>query len=748
MFTRSESCNFSRQSLAQAVALGAMWMAGTTLITSPVQAQEGARRSSATLLEEVLVLARKRSENSQDVPIALNAFSGDQLIALKVRDLTSLAVGMPNVALDEVGTTRGTASFAIRGLGITSSIVSIDPAVGVFIDGVFLGINNGIIYDTFDLESIEVLRGPQGILFGRNVSGGAVLMNTKKPSENFEASVRTTYEVTEEGGDNRYIMASVGGPVSETFSAKLAAFFNDDEGGLTNDFDGKDHGAVEQTMIRPVVVWTPTEDLELILRYEYIDTDGDGPSGQSHTNFNGVDGNPVNHDRDGFSFSINERGEQTTEAHRFTFETNWNVGENGTVTNIFGWRDFEAFDLLDVDAQPVSNFHATNDTTAEQYSNELRYNTLIDSRANVTMGVYYFKNDIELHDSREILGGRVTQDGGGEYEVETKAIFGAVDYELNEQWSLNAGLRYTEEEKAVKVATFNRNQPPCNVLDGTCVLDFIDDDDWNSWSPKLGATYTVSDEAIIYAHWTRGFRSGGYNLRNSSSDAENNGPGPFDQEEVNNYEAGFKMDFPRGRLNGAVFFLQGKDMQRAVLQPDPGAASGNATVIKNAGDADHYGMELDGIFRVSDSLLLSANVGYLNAEYTSVTFDINADGVIDGADKDLDIPRAAELTYSVGLNHDLELGRWLMSSRVSLSHRDESFASDNNESTVPEQDIVDAGIDFFSEDGHWSVGIYGKNLTNEVKWGLDTNLPTSLGGGTLAPLSKGRRYGVELTYNF
>ncbi|MDP5071211.1 MAG: TonB-dependent receptor plug domain-containing protein, partial [Congregibacter sp.] len=129
------------------------------------QAQEPEkRRSSATLLEEVVVTARKREEGAQDVPLSISAFSADQIEALKVRDLTNLGVGLPNVALDDVGTTRGTANFSIRGLGISASIPSIDPTVGVFVNGVYLGVNNGIIFDVFDLESIEVLRGPQGVL--------------------------------------------------------------------------------------------------------------------------------------------------------------------------------------------------------------------------------------------------------------------------------------------------------------------------------------------------------------------------------------------------------------------------------------------------------------------------------------------------------------------------------------------------------------------------------------------------------
>ena len=173
---------------------------------SQVADQSLRRSSSNILMEEVTVTARKREESVQDVPLSITALNADQLEVLKIRDLTNLAVTMPNVALDDIGTSRGVANFSIRGLGINSSIPSIDPTVGVFVDGVYLGLNNGIIFGTFDLDSIEVLRGPQGTLFGRNVTGGAVLLNTANPSDEFEAKFRVALD----GGsrnclNNRYI---------------------------------------------------------------------------------------------------------------------------------------------------------------------------------------------------------------------------------------------------------------------------------------------------------------------------------------------------------------------------------------------------------------------------------------------------------------------------------------------------------------------------------------------------------------
>ena len=170
---------------------------------------------SGVFLKKITVTARKREELIQNVPLAITHFSSEKIEALKVNDLESLAVSMPNVALDDSISGMAIANFSIRGVGINNSIASVDPTVGVFTDGVYLGQTTIVLFDTFDIESIEVLRGPQGTLFGRNVTGGAILVNTKKPGDALEISARTSFEG---GGEslNSYYMATVGGPVSET----------------------------------------------------------------------------------------------------------------------------------------------------------------------------------------------------------------------------------------------------------------------------------------------------------------------------------------------------------------------------------------------------------------------------------------------------------------------------------------------------------------------------------------------------
>jgi len=725
-----------------------------------VEAQEQEKRGgAAVLLEEITVTARKREESAQEVPLAITAYNSAQIEALKYRDLTNMSVGMPNVALDDIGTTRGSANFSIRGLGINSSIASIDPTVGLFLDGVYLGNNVGVIFDMFDVASVEVLRGPQGILFGRNVTGGAILLNTKKPTDEFDASVRAAVDGGGDGGTNTYLMGSIGGPLTDTLSAKISAYYNDDDGWFENKFDGSDHGAVEQKMFRPVVVWTPTDSTELILRYEYTDIEGDGPASQTHTNGSGFPGAFVNFDRDSFDFSIDEKGFQKVETDFISAELNIDVAfGDGTITNIFGWRESESSSLADIDAQPQWLFSAPAWLNTEQTSNELRYNGIFADRANVTVGVYYFTNEINYHERREFLGiatGNIAPalqaDGGGNYEVDTLGVFAAVDYDLTDQWTLTTGLRYTSEDKDAEIASLIRNvNSPCNiVLAGDCPFDFVDSKDWSNVSPKVGLTYHVDDSSVVYGHWSRGVRSGGYNLRNTSVNPADT-PGPFDEETVDSFEIGFKYTRDWGRLNGAIFYNTIEDMQRELNSPSQGV--GVVQVIRNTADTNISGFELDGVFSLTDNLVLLTSMGLTNAQYDEVKFDLNGDGVIDGVDRGLDLPRAADFTFSIGFTHDLDIGQWgYLASRVNYAYRGESAYTDDNLGFILPQDILDAGLDFYSNDGRWTFSLYGRNLLDQVKHGGDTQLPPVIGpvptGGTFSPLAKGRIVGAEVTFN-
>jgi iron complex outermembrane receptor protein len=718
---------------------------------------------SGVFLKKITVTARKREELIQNVPLSITHFSSEQIEALKVNDLESLAVRMPNVALDDSISGLAVANFSIRGVGINNSIASVDPTVGVFADGVYLGQTTIVLFDTFDVESIEVLRGPQGTLFGRNVTGGAILVNTKKPGDVLEISARTSFEG---GGEslNSYYMATVGGPISETVGVKVSAYTNQDNGWFKNLHTGEAFGENDTRMVRSVITWNPTDDVSLILRYQYESSEGDGTAGQNQRDF----------DIDSHDFSIDEEGFREHRHHFFSAQVDWDVDfGDGAITNIFGFYDSDGSALLDIDSSPQSLLHIRGWTPYRQWSNELRYAGRFFESLHATTGFYYFTSEVNYHDRRYLVGDRIdrfiaagelptgahfTQDVGGNYYVDTLGVFLSLDYDLTDRVMLIAGTRYSYDKRKAETASGLLNISgvlggmPCNIAIGpACPFDFTDEETWNSWSPKLGVAYYMGGgtnfEANVYGHWTRGYRSGGYNLRNTYAPDEEL-PGPYDEEKIDTFEAGFKISTNIGILNGAVFYNLIDDVQRVITLPDDTVGGGGIyQEIHNTADVEAFGFELDGLVAVTDKLFLLGFVGYVDPEYTKVKHDLNRDETLDEKDLALKLPRAAKWTWSLGAIHDAGLANWAkMTSRISYSFRDKLYLTDDNKGYTPEQKILDAGIDITPMDGRVSIGFYGKNLLNEVKHGSYVELPLQLMGGSFAPLSKGRTFGVQLTY--
>ena len=736
-----------------------------TLLT-PVNAQEAkpapetdpaeeAAPDTPTLLGDMVVTTQKREQSIQDVPASVTAFDAAQLEAVKLRDLRDLTIGIPNVGFDEIGTSRGTANFSIRGMGINSSIPSLDPTVGVFVDGVYMGTNSLMVYDTFDLDSIEVARGPQGVLFGRNVVSGAVLLNTRAPTDEYEATLRSAIE----GGGkapNFFNSATLNAPLTDTLAARFTVHSNQDQGWFKNQRDGKAFGAQDTLMLRPVLSWRPTENFDLTLRYEYQSIESDGPAAQ----------NVDYYDRRDHTFYVDEDGYLDAETHFFNTRADWEVAfGNGTITDIFAWRKARGDAFSDIDGQPADSVHPLRqfnlgtDQETEQFSNELRYAGTFFNRLQLTTGVYYFTNSLDYFETRDLgfaNGPLIHQFGGGYYDVDTLGLFLNLDYDLTDWLTLTGGLRYTHEEKEADIAYLPSNQVVndpddlgCHMLRGRrCPIDSSDDASWNSLSPKIGLTLRPVDQLMLYWHWTRGFRSGNYNVRIVGIRAADQ-EGPSDEEQVDNFELGFKTTLgARARLNGAVFFNIIKDMQRDVLIP--GGPSGSVQDIANTANAEIFGVELDSSFVLTDTLVLQGSMGFLDAKYTDIWYDLNGDGITDGKDQALDLIRAPVWTYSLGLRHSVRLGaRFRLDSRVHYAYRDREYSQDNNSLYNRQLKKVEAGLDLHLDNSQWVIGLYGKNLLNEAGHGINfvSRNPRS-GIGSFSPLSKGRIYGLELTYHF
>ncbi len=784
-------------------------------------AQDESEGAAGALTDQIFVTAQKKAaaENVQDVPLAVTAYGSEQLDALKVRDLGNLSYSVPNVQLEDIGTARGIANFSIRGLGINSSIPSIDPAVGTFVDGVYLGQNGGVVLDIFDLESIEVLRGPQGILFGRNVTGGAVLINTKRPNlEEFEASFKGSVDSGMRGtGLNYTAQGAVSGPlIQDVLAFRLTGYYNDDRGWHDRYLGGpnlntrratappplnptlnalqgmgfiisrnypdafENHGVAETWSVRPQLLWQISDGASLLLRYERYQSQGDGPSSQNHPGFRpgfdnaaGVPQAPppspnllFSAPKDSFIFSIDEPGFYEVEADTASAQLDIDVGfGDGRITNIFGWRDTSGNTRSDIDATPFFLFHAGAITNYDQISNEIRYSGRFWDTVDLTTGFYYFSSDTAYEEKRFLLGGFRRFVGGGILDSRNYGIFAQLDIDLTDTLSLIGGARYTNEKKSADIANITLNNfpstggyagPTCSIFDGSCGFDFSGSEEWSNITPKVGLQWQVFDYMQMYGGWTQGVRSGGFNLRHTSLAFP---IAPFDEEEVNTFEVGLKAQPADGvaTINLAVFKTSIKDMQREINLADP--VAGVVQLIRNTADADIFGIELETQIVLADNFVVSANVGHLDGDYESVLFNLNSDfrdlnnntnqepaepNIIDARDLALQIPRLAPWTYGAGFVHTLPLGDFgSVDTRFNYAHRDKNAYTDNNLGILQGADIMDASIGLNVGD-HGTISIYGQNLLNEVTHGGETQLPLAIGGGTFAPLNKGRVVGVEL----
>jgi len=745
-------------------------VSGCCLLSAAAHAQM--TDSSGRQLDEIMVVAQKkdRAESLQEVPLSITAFSGADLDERFFQNLTGLSYTVPNVQMEEVGTFPGVQNFSIRGQGINSSIPSVDPTVGVFIDGIYMGTTFGTIIDMWDLESVEVLRGPQGLLFGRNVTGGAVTVRTRRPDVDGELGLRFRASGANE---ENYRAAGVveGAIVPGKFAGKLMVSYNDDGGYFANTnpsvpgppaglgpapvgpafyenaATGRNVGQIETLVVRPTFVWAPIEQLEITLIGEHGETEGDGAPWTNVTRQRDAGTLPE------FTTQSDEMGSADIKWDQLTLEINWDVGP-GTITNIAGWRkvDVDASADIDGDANPI--FTVPGLTDQEQFSNELRYAATFRDVWDYTLGLYYLDQDIGYREGRYFFGGSgfpaipgVKPPGydralGGDMSAKNYGIFWNNDIRFAEVWTATVGIRYSKEDKEASIITGNCD----DVEDFNCVFD-DSEGDWDNWTPKLGLSWDFRESAQAYGYWTKGYRAGGFNFRNAQPLILP--PGPTDQEEQSVWEVGIKSELwdNRVRLNVAYFHTDIMDMQREVNTPDP--TPGGVIVLQgtiNAGDVTIKGVELDFAALLTDQFSIEASVGYMDGRYTSKNSPWDGDNPLTGTPWLGDeLPRLAPWNFYIGGSYDIPLANTsLINLRADYGWRDRNAYNDSNTEIFAQQKRLGASANWISPEDRWRVSLFGKNLTDQENWGNLTELGAL--GYTAGPMLKGREYGVEVQY--
>jgi iron complex outermembrane receptor protein len=693
---------------------------------------------------DIVVTATKRAggQRLQDVPATVSAFDSGALAQAHVKSISDLVTLVPGTHFNSLnGGIPGINNFGIRGMAVYTSVPSATPTVGIFQDGVYIGTYAGVALNAFDAEAIEVLRGPQGLLFGRNVTAGAVLVRTTEPSD----TTRIDASVGVESGPQYSGSAVISGPLTSDgeISGKIGVSYVNDTGYFHNLASGNDHfGGRRTAVVHAALSWKPTSDFTNVLRLEAGNIDGDGTPNQ----------NQFVYRRGTLDFGVTEGQFSKANWQSAVLESRLDVGP-GQLVNILGYRQAKNSSLDNIAGTTTTVFDLNVASKHHQFSNELRYSGKFGA-ISPTVGLYYYDDSLLYAEGRTnntLLPPNPPNTrliGGGTQESQTYAVFGNADIELPANFTLNLGARWSRESKQAQVQLISAGAP-CSLANYRCTTyGFQGSRSWNAFTPKIGLQWQPTSNTNFYGFYTKGFRSGGYNIRQTSAASS---PGPYDQETENTFEAGWKQSLfdKRLRFSVAVYRNDYKNLQRDLTFTDP--VLGLQTRTVNAADARVQGVELEFTARPFPDLTISGNYAYIDAKYKRLYLPILArTGAPTAADYALKLAGAPKHSGGVTVQYDHHLSAGTLSSRISYQHVDKTFSTDANLISTSGRENIDLDLTFRLRDSGLSASFYVKNLLNNVYYDL-ANFIGPVGANprtTVVYLDKARVFGGTLRYQY
>lgn len=694
--------------------------------------------------DEIVVTARKREENIQDVALSVSAVSAKEIERRFVTDIRDLVDISPNLVIDDTAQgPGGVAAAYIRGVGVADVESNFDPAVMTVIDGIYHGKLSGGLLRTFDVATMEVLRGPQGTLFGRNAIGGVINLARTQPTGELGGKIRAgggDYDTTYADGIFNF--------GDEELAIKLfGAYRNQDEGYWDNLVTGEKNGETRYYQVGATVLWRAIENLELEFTYDIERTKQDTPPlnyvGQPNQLF--CDGtlanfcapsvdDPLGGDR--YKVTQQGRNDADFEVDSYILEARYDWTDAMRIDAIFGYRNINENVFQDFDATPDLLFETNRPEQYDQTSLELRLtNAPDDSKLAYTVGTFFWYSEYEIQ-LESFLGfvappAIVTVPRDSRQTTDSYALFFEGDYEFNDDWTFTAGLRYTYDDKTTRqtgVPTITTQH-----------------ENWDEWTPKFAVRYTFNEDAMAYALYSRGYRSGGFVGR---PDEVSVAITPYDPETLDNFELGAKTQWWDRRLvlNGTIFYSKYDDKQEEVSEAVPLGAGGTGqqTVIANAADATLWGVEVEALAYPLEGLEIRANIGYLDTEYDNFNADLTGDGVVTD-NTNLDFRRAPEWTGSLAAAYEWTLGPGQARVRAGYHFIDEHQITllNSPQTKNDSQNLVDASVAYGFEG--WEFNIYGRNLTDEDGYGIGFDVANLW---TYAAPRAPRTWGAEVTLTF
>ncbi|WP_395647639.1 TonB-dependent receptor [Terricaulis sp.] len=706
---------------------------------------------------EVVVTAQRREEQLIDVPIAITAIGAEEIQNITAGYMTDVGIKAPNVIMDQSSISP---RIAIRGVTSQSSInAGFPPAIGVYVDEVYQGRDPTFNTILSDVARLEILRGPQGTLYGKNTIGGAINIITQAPTEDFQASGDVTF------GNYGLIQgrASLSGAlVPNQVRARLSLAHRERDGYLNNTTTGQDLNDISATGGRLVIDADLAPNLRARFSADAFSEDGTSALETGPAVINGTvvalagiptqvaDDNVVQ--LDGAEFA-----ERALEGYSARFD--WDF-QGFTLTSITAYRDYTSNFGDDSDGLPINAFNVGREENGENFSQEFRLTSTTDGPLSWILGAYFYNENTE--NIRRIQLGPIFpyllagnnaaifyptyagEAGRTESTIEGQswALFGSLSYDLSADLHLGAGLRYTDEQKDFSYIQYYTQTytagPGPSVIPNFAVNIPRRNESYSDgqFTGDLSLSYDITDDQVIFARYSHGYKAGGFQTDVISPPFDPLAQFGFDPETVDNYEIGYKS-FWFGRrleLNLAAFHMDWQDKQEQVF-------TGLSFIIDNAASATSDGVELEFTARPAPGLTLDGNFAYLDAHYEEFAGSPGAIG--------RPIPNQPEYSGSLGAQYVTPVYEGVeLFSRADVIYRDESFVNVTNALTNPAVTTLNARVGLQSADNGWGIYLWGRNITDEITISQGQTFPFPFAQITTRAPGFGRTYGVELRASF
>lgn len=717
----------------------------SALVAQPLMAAEDDKKAKDGALERIEVTARKTVESLQEVPVAITSISATDLAERGIEVLTEVQQFSPNTTLQRSRGTNSTITAFIRGVGQQDPLWGYEAGVGIYVDDVYMARPQGAVLDLLDIERVEVLRGPQGTLYGKNTIGGAIKYVTKEMSGDAEFNVQAT--VGSYGQKDLKLTGQIPLIEDKLYVGFGVASLNRDGYGefLSSALDNQDAENYNKdvTAARITLEYHATEDLLLKLDWDKTEDKSNAKGGYRLLPSLLTNAPVPDSVYDSYtSMPTNNK----VELDGISFTAKYDVDDNTTLKYVYSSRESYSPTNIDFDNTPLRIFDVPAIYDDEQTTHELQINNAGEDYK-VVGGIYLYDGEsCGVFDAiLDVLGQAafktpgLTREVSGCSNAKSQALYAQATYDIDEQWSITAGARYTKDKKDSKVRNgliFDTVYPESGWIDGyvrpegdlvPVVLD--DSEEWSKFTPRIGVEYQANNDMLLFASFSQGFKSGTFNPRATTAEPA------ADPENVDSIEIGMKSEWLDNRLraNVTLFSLDHKDRQYISVLPGKDSTELNQR-LGNIGSSTGQGIEAEFTYLATDELVFNASFGFIDSEFEEV-LDTNPEtgAVFDKSDT-FTISNTPDFTYNLGANYTIESSMGDFIVNASYYYRDDYVLFE--ESSLLTQDgygLLNASITWYDDDTDWSVGLHMKNLTDEEYMVGGYQFVTPLPDGGYAP---------------